>query len=381
MRERAILIHGGGPTPVWNASLAGLALTMRRMTGAPQLLGARFGMGGLLNEEWIDLDAQPEDVLRAVAQAPGSAIGSSRLPISDDDVELAVEVLKRNAIRQVFFNGGNGTMRTALRLHEAAGGAVQVIGIPKTIDNDIPGTDHTPGYASAARFFAIAARDAGEDNRSLPSPVMVLETLGRDTGWITAATVFARVREDDAPHLIYLPEQRVSLERICADVEGMVRRHRRCVVAVCEGQRDERGETFGAEIQIDRDGKQRLASNLGHTLARLIQEQTGLRARSEKPGLTGRSSSLAAPLRDREEAFACGEAAAVAAGEGATGVMVSLDHNGQTGTVCLREVTPGLREFPLSWIDSEGRGVTGEYVLWGKPLIGEVEALTRLPGV
>lgn len=375
---KAVLVHGGGPTAVWNASLAGLVLESRRVAGLPRLYGARWGMAGLLREEWVDLEAQPEELVARVGETPGSAIGSSRHAMQEDDYGRAAEVLRRNEIRVVFLNGGNGTMRTARRLQEAAGERVQVIGIPKTIDNDIPGTDHTPGYGSAARFFAHAARDAGEDNRSLPSPVMVLETLGRDTGWITAATALARTLPDDAPHLTYLPERPIALEAICGHVRAIVAKWGRCVITVCEGQKDELGNPFGADVQRDRDGRQRLAANLGHTLAGLIQERTGLRTRSEKPGLTGRSSGVLASERDRADAFACGAAAARAAREGARGCMVRLDHSGETGLVSLEQVTPGLREFPQEWINAEGNGVTKEYLEWVRPLAGEVASFPRL---
>ncbi|MCL4795019.1 MAG: diphosphate--fructose-6-phosphate 1-phosphotransferase [Bryobacteraceae bacterium] len=377
MSKRAILIHGGGPTAVLNASLAGLALELRRL-GGWELLGARFGMAGLLQEHLIDLDAQPEALLEALAETPGSAIGSSRKPLEDEDFAHAAGILHRRAIDAVFLNGGNGTMRTAARLEQVSAGRLRVIGIPKTIDNDIPGTDHTPGYGSVARFFAHAVRDAGEDNRSLPSPVMVVETLGRDTGWVTAATALARTEEDDAPHLIYLPEQRVPLAEICADVERTVARWGRCVIAVCEGQLDENGLPFGADVQKDRDGMQRLAANLGHRLAQLIEQATGLRARSEKPGLTGRSSGVMVSPRDRADARACGEEAARAAGRGEAGVMVRLDHSGRASTISLGQVTPGLRQFPQEWIAGSGAGVSSEFVEWVKPLAGEVSAWPRL---
>ena len=377
MIRRAILIHGGGPTAVLNASLAGLALELRH-AGQWSLLGARFGFAGLLAEDFLDLDAPAETLLEQIALAPGSALGSSRHPLAGADYERAVDLLRRHGISTAFLNGGNGTMRAARQLAETAGDRLQVIGIPKTIDNDIPGTDHTPGYGSVARFFAHAVRDAGEDNRSLPSPVMVVETLGRDTGWVTAATALARHSPEDAPHLIYLPEQKVSLDAICSDVERVFRRLGRCVIAVCEGQRDENGQPFGADVQVDRDGRQRLAANLGHTLALLIQQQTGLRTRSEKPGLTGRSSAVLASMRDRADARACGVEAARAAGRGESGIMVRLDHSGQTRTINLGEVTPGLRQFPQHWLADQGIGVTEAFVEWLKPLAGEVQGWPRL---
>jgi 6-phosphofructokinase 1 len=270
-------------------------------------------------------------------------------------------------------------MRCALQLARGAGGRLQVIGIPKTIDNDIRGTDHTPGYGSVARFFAHAARDLGADNEALPSPVTVLETLGRDTGWVTAATVLARSRPDDAPHLIYLPERAVPLERIFSDVEDTVRRLGRCVIAVCEGQRDERGGVFGADVQVDRDGIPRLASNLGHTLALLIQQKTGLRTRSEKPGLVGRCFALTTSERDRADAELCGRAAAAAALEGQSEVMVALTScAGETTLAGLEEAGGGLRNFPQEWMSGDQGEPNEVYRAWAKELAGTVPERARL---
>jgi 6-phosphofructokinase 1 len=250
-------------------------------------------------------------------------------------------------------------MRTALDLSGHAG--IQVIGIPKTIDNDLLVTHHTPGYASTAYFFACAARDAGIDNASLPSPICILETLGRNAGWIVAATSLA-----NAAHLVYLPECRVSADRIAADVEAVYRTHGRAVIAVCEGQLDENGQPFGADV--DRE----LASNLGHTMARMLTKKLGIRARAEKPGLIGRSCGLFARERDRREAYACGQAAARAALKGETGVMVALDADGATFLTPLETVAGKERLFPKEWISESGNAVTDEFRIWAEPLVGPV---------
>jgi 6-phosphofructokinase len=263
-------------------------------------------------------------------------------------------------VHTFFYTGGNGSMDTALRMAHCARGAhydLQVIGIPKTIDNDLCVTDRTPGYASTARFFACAARDVGEDNRSLPAPVCVLETLGRNAGWIVAATSLARHAEDDAPHLIYFPERRLSLDRIAADVERVYRRLGRVVVAVCEGQLDDGGRPFGADVDRADSDVQRLASNLGHTLARLLSEKLGIRARAEKPGLLGRCCGEFVAPRDRQEAFACGRAAAVAAGAGESGVMVALRRDSSTFLTPLETVASVERRLPADWIHPDGNDV------------------------
>jgi 6-phosphofructokinase 1 len=379
--KRALLVHGGGPTAVLNASLAGLAWEARSLPGFPPLWAARHGMDGLFGQDWVDLSGLSDSLLQQISLAPGSVIGSSRRPMQKHEFAQAVDLLDSAGFGFVFLTGGNGTMRCAEGLAREAAGRLQVIGIPKTIDNDIPGMDHTPGYGSVARFFAHAARDLGADNRALPTPVVFLETLGRDTGWVTASTALARTRDDDAPHLIYLPERPVSLDHICADVESKVTHLGRCVVAVCEGQRDEQGQPFGADVPPDRDGVRRLASNLGHTLAQLVADRTGLRTRSEKPGLVGRCFALTCSETDRREAEICGRTAARAAHAGASGVMVALQrepvppYRPRTELVGL---AAGLRHFPLSWITPSGNDVLGDYTDWARPLAGLIEPLPCL---
>jgi len=245
-------------------------------------------------------------------------------------------------------------------------------------------TDHTPGYASTARYFAFAARDVGEDNRSLPSPICVLETLGRNAGWIVAATSFARRHEDDAPHLIYLPERPLSLDRIAADVESVYRRLGRAVIAVCEGQLDESGQPFGAAVDRPDVARHRLASNLGHTLAQLLAAKTGLRARAEKPGLLGRSCGPFASSLDRAEAYECGRAAARAAMEARSGCMVAIRresgeaYRSSTFLTPLETVARGERTLPLAWIAPEGNDVLPAFQDYARPLIGDVPGYPRL---
>jgi 6-phosphofructokinase len=379
MPVKAIVAHGGGPTAVINASLAGLIEECRRR--GLRLFGARYGLAGLLRDDVLDLSALDAGLVSGIMASPGSALGSSRLPVTVDDYERLFAFLRRAEIRVFFYTGGNGSMETAQRIAQqarATGCDLQVIGIPKTIDNDLCVTDHTPGYASTARFFACAARDVGEDNRSLPSPICVLETLGRNAGWIVAATSLARRDPDDAPHLIYLPERRISLDRIAADVERVYRRLGRVVVAVCEGQLDENGRAFGADVDRAESDVQRLASNLGHTLARLLSARLGIRARAEKPGLLGRCcGEFAVPL-DRREAFACGQAAAVAAVEGHSDVMVALRRDSSTFLTPLDAVARIERLLPAEWIHPDGYDVLPAFREYAAPLVGDVPGWRHL---
>jgi 6-phosphofructokinase 1 len=375
MPTNAVVAHGGGPTAVINASLAGLIEARRHHGDA--IYGARFGLAGLLRGDLVDLMAVDPDLVRRIGESPGSALGSSRLPLADEDYPRLLDVFQRANLHTFFYTGGNGSMDTALRIAHHARRAqydLQVIGIPKTIDNDLCVTDHTPGYASTARFFACAARDVGEDNRSLPSPVCILETLGRNAGWIVAATSLARHAEDDAPHLIYFPERRLSLDRIAADVERVYRRLGRVVVAVCEGQLDDRGQPFGADVDRAASDAQRLASNLGHTLARLLSEKLGIRARAEKPGLLGRCCGEFATPLDRREAFACGRAAAEAAAAGESGVMVALRRDSSTFLTPLETVARVERRLPTDWIHPDGNDLLPAFRDYAAPLVGEILA-------
>lgn len=379
MPKHAVVAHGGGPTAVINASLAGLVAEHHRRGG--ELYGARYGLAGLLRGDLVDLTALDPGLLQRIGEAPGSALGSSRLPLAGDDYARLLDAWRRADIHTFFYTGGNGSMDTALRIAQHARSAryeLQVIGIPKTIDNDLQVTDHTPGYASTARFFACAARDVGEDNRSLPSPVCVLETLGRNAGWIVAATSLARRAADDAPHLIYFPERRLSLDRIAADVERVYRRLGRVVLAVCEGQLDDAGRPFGADVDRAASETQRLASNLGHTLARLLSEKLGIRARAEKPGLLGRCCGDYAVALDRRESYACGRAAAVAAAEGESGVMVALRRDSSTFLTPLETVARPERVLPPEWIHPDGNDLMPAFREYAAPLVGEVPGWARL---
>ena len=376
----ALVVHSGGPTAVINASLAGIVEEARRLSAFGSLLGARHGIDGLLGETFVDLSAVDPRRLASVAQAPGSALGSSRRAVTDADLDRALAVCRARDIRVLFYTGGNGSMETAHRLAtlaRAAGQALAVVGVPKTIDNDLTGTDHAPGYGSAARFFACAARDIAADNRALPDQVQVLEVLGRNAGWIAAATDLVPRDPDAGPHLIYLPERPLPSSRLLDDVQHVFDRLHRCVVVVCEGQLDEQGGAFGADVRVSSRGT--LATNLGHCLARLITRHLGLKARAEKPGLFGRSSAALRSEVDWREARLCGEAAVRAAVDGVSGVMVGLDRSSgeeyaiTTRLVPLERVAGVQRLFPLDWIDDGNRGIQPAFHDYAAPIVGSLE--------
>jgi ATP-dependent phosphofructokinase / diphosphate-dependent phosphofructokinase len=382
----ALVAHSGGPTPVINASLLGTVEEARLHPGISGLYGARFGIDGILKEDFVDLFAQPGDLLQRIGHAPASALGSSRREVLPDDLARTLEILLRHNIRYFFYTGGNGSMGTALQIEQAANRAgmpLQVIGIPKTIDNDLLVTDHTPGHASTARFFAHAVRDIGADNRSLPNQVEIIEVLGRNVGWLAAATSFAKTDPDDAPHLIYFPENRLPLEKLFEDVSKIFGRLQRCVVVICEGQLDPDGEPFGADVRAGSRGS--LAQNLGHRLAVLISTRLKIRARSEKPGLLGRASSAYITQTDWQEAHLCGRQAVQAAMAEHSGVMITLVREPgpgycvHTGEAPLEQVAFVERPFPAEWMNANQTDVLQSYREYASPLIGSVETIARLP--
>jgi ATP-dependent phosphofructokinase / diphosphate-dependent phosphofructokinase len=221
-------------------------------------------------------------------------------------------------------------------------------------------------------------------NRSLPSPISVLEVLGRNAGWVSAATALARSHPDDAPHLIYFPEKPVSLDRIAADAEQVYRRLGRVSMVVCEGQLDEKGTAFGADVDRPASAVHRLASNLGHTLARLLSAKLNLRARAEKPGLFGRCCGPLASELDRREARECGRAAARAAHNGESRVMIAIrresmnPYRGTTFLTPLESVAGQERLLPGEWINSAGNDVTSDFLAYASPLVPPVQPYAHL---
>ncbi|HEX7359666.1 MAG TPA: diphosphate--fructose-6-phosphate 1-phosphotransferase [Bryobacteraceae bacterium] len=389
MAGAALVAHGGGPTAVLNASLLGVVEEAREHKQISALYGAKFGISGILEQNFVDLLQQSDETLLSAALTPSSALGTSRREVTEQDLDRVLAIFRAHGVRYFFYNGGNGTMGTAGQIQALArrkGQQLEVVGIPKTIDNDLLATDHAPGYPSAARFFALAARDIGADNLALPGQVEFLEVLGRNVGWLAAATSLARRDADDAPHLIYLPETPLPQEQLLDDVQRVFDRLGRCVVAVCEGQLDEHGEAFGADVRTGSRGS--LAMNLGHRLARLITERLNIRARSEKPGLLGRVSSLCIADADWSEARLCGARAVAAAVAGHGGNMVTLrrDENSpeyriDTALAPLEEVALRERHFPAEWRNAEGNGILPEFQNYVLPLVGEIAPLAQIQDI
>jgi ATP-dependent phosphofructokinase / diphosphate-dependent phosphofructokinase len=386
MKNNILIAHSGGPSPVINASLAGIIHAAHQNPTIDRIYVATYGIEGLLHKAIIDItDITPDDI-ELLKNTPSSAIGTCRYKISEPEYATIIAILKEYRIGTLFYTGGNDSMDTCLKLSRIAAD-IQIIGVPKTIDNDLFGTDHTPGYGSAARFAALATKELGLDIRALPIHVSVLELMGRNAGWITAASYFARDRAGDAPHLVYLPERPLSENQILDEVQAAYRQHGGIVVVVCEGLKDEHGRSFVQpkhESDFDSFGHP-IPGGVSDYVSRLITRRLGIRSRSEKPGLIGRGSLSVFSDVDREESFQLGSYALQSTVDGASGIMVGY-HRTQAViksssafscatygidfcNIPLNEVANVERLFPKEWILSSSE-VHQDFFDYARPLLG-----------
>jgi ATP-dependent phosphofructokinase / diphosphate-dependent phosphofructokinase len=377
-----LLIQAGGPTQVINESLYAALDETRRLSGAGKVFGARRGLEGLIRGELADLDLLTQTQLEQIRNSPGAVLGSSRVKPSDAQMNGILKHLRELDIHQVLMIGGNGTMQAALALSRFCHSEryeLQVIGIPKTVDNDINGTDRCPGYASAARFIAQSTRDLGMDVRSLSQPVSILETMGRDVGWLAAATVMAKKEKRDAPHLVYIPEIVFDLERFLADLDAILKKQDWAIVVVSEGIRDSAGRPVyeNAEHSQRDEFNRPLPGGVGRCLAEIVTRRLKVRCRDEKPGLLGRASMLHITRRDKADAELVGRAACRALAADETEKMVALmplrnESQAETTLLPLESVSAEARSVPREWICDDNPPTNGLFADYLRPLIGEL---------
>ena len=378
MAGKLLIVHGGGPTAVINCSLYGAVTEAVRSGRVDGVYAANGGMGGLLREDFIRLDTLPESTLATLLTTPGSAIGTSRDAMEAPEYARAAEVIGKNGFDFLLCNGGNGTMDTCGKIYEACRGAatpVLVAGIPKTVDNDLAVTDHAPGFASAARYIAGVTREICADVRGLPIHVSVIEAMGRNAGWITAAAALARQDGDIGPDLIYLPERDFDEAAFLRDVERLWARGKGVVAVVSEGLHGPGGKPLVPPIF--QTGRSTYFGDISAHLAQLVIKELGIKARSEKPGLMNRSSiSWRSPV-DCREAEEAGRAAVQAVLSGQTGVMPAIrrlssePYETELFLAPIREVMLTERTMPAEYINEAGNGVTEAYCAWLRPLLGE----------
>lgn len=378
MAGKLLIVHGGGPTAVINCSLYGAVTEAVRSGRVDGVYAANGGMGGLLREDFLRLDTLPESTLAALLTTPGSAIGTSRDAMEAPEYARAAEVIGKNGFDFLLCNGGNGTMDTCGKIYEAcrsAGTPVRVAGIPKTVDNDLAVTDHAPGFASAARYIAGVTREICADVRGLPIHVSVIEAMGRNAGWITAAAALARQDGDIGPDLIYLPERDFDEAAFLRDVERLWARGKGVVAVVSEGLHGPGGKPLVPPIF--QTGRSTYFGDISAHLAQLVIKELGIKARSEKPGLMNRSSICWRSPVDCREAEEAGRAAVQAVLSGQTGVMPAIrrlssePYETELFLAPIREVMLTERTMPAEYINEAGNGVTEAYCAWLRPLLGE----------
>lgn len=369
-----MIIHGGGPTAVINASLYGV-LTEAKKQQARKVYAARGGTGGLLKGQVCDLLNLTDGQIAQLLQTPGSAIGSSRDALSALDYERMLDVLKQLDINAVLVNGGNGSMDMAYKLHlqcEKAG--IHVMGVPKTMDNDLPATDHSPGFGSAARFIANAVAEICCDIASMPIHITVIETLGRNAGWLTAATALA-VDSGFGPDLVYVPERLFDEVRFLDDCQKLIARKGHGVIVAAEGLKNLQAQPLVKPSLTQ--GRTTYYGNVAAYLSELITSELGFKARNEKPGLLIRSSMALVSRTDRAEAVEVGKMACRLALQGECGKMLGFrrlsNQPYRCELVCFPLAKVRLKEqtLPLAFINEEGNHIRKEFNDWCRPLIGE----------
>jgi 6-phosphofructokinase len=394
LKGNAVVGQAGGPTVVINQSLVGVIQEVQKHPQIEQLLGARHGVRGVIEDNFIDLKRQPTEMLEIVARTPASALGATRDKPNEEYCARIFEGFRRHNVRYFFYIGGNDSAQTASivnRISQREKYELQVVHVPKTIDNDLLVTDHCPGFGSAAKFIASAFIGDNLDNRALPG-VKINVLMGREAGFLTAASILARRREDDGPHLIYVPERPFLLERFYEDVAAVVGKYGRCLVAVSEGIRDAEGTHWAIKLakQVEKDsfGNVQLSAGagaLGEFLAGMLKQKLPQvkRVRADTYGYLQRSFPGCTSEVDAWEARLVGQMAvsyAVGAGgrDGSVALVRLPGTSYAVGTefVPLERVAPAMPPFtkslPSEYISPADNYISDKFLSYVQPLVGEL---------
>ncbi len=382
LKGRCVFAQSGGPTTVINASIAGGLLEALENESVTGVLCAHHGIKGVLDEDFFDISLEDKAELEALKHTPASAFGSVRYklknPAEDDtDYRRILEVFKKYDVRYFFYNGGNDSMDTCDKISkymQKSGYDVNVIGIPKTIDNDLCGTDHCPGYGSAAKYIANSIMEINRDASIYPSPlVVVVEIMGRNAGWLTAASKLASVNGFGAD-LIYLPETPFSYEKFLSDVKTVVDAKKYCVVAVSEGIRFENGKYVGEDqSSTDVFGHSQLGGVC--SILKAKAKSLGLKCKAVELNILQRCAAHCASDTDIEESFNAGRQAVKKAVDGETDKMIAFRRKpGETYEIeyvaePLSSAANAEKQIPAEWITADGTNLTDDFVAYALPLI------------
>jgi len=391
LKGKMVIGQSGGPTAVINQSLVGAILAARGQDTITGILGARHGIAGIMNEDFVVLTTQSAKQLEQVANTPAAALGSVRLKPGAAECEKVFEVFRKNDVRYFFYIGGNDSAETAYIISEMAKDANYdfcTIHIPKTIDNDLKVTDHCPGFASAARFVALAFMGDDRDNYAL-SGVKINVVMGRHAGFLTAASALARQADGDGPHLVYLPERVFDVEQFRVDVRRVVGECGRCVVAVSEGIADVDGNPIASSGERDSHGNIQLSGTgaLGDALAAHVKaafKGETVRVRADTFGYLQRSYPTIISSVDAREAREVGQMAvkhAVSAGENGSVAIRRVSNEPYTSEYFITPLSSVAKETTAmsdTYINAEGNDVTTSWLNYIRPLVGDLPVIGRL---
>ncbi len=384
LKGKAVVGQSGGCTAVINQSLAGVVEAARACPAITGILGSRNGIEGILNHSFVDLKAKPLKLIRAIAQSPSAALGSSRYKLKPGDDRKIVANLRKNNIRYVFLIGGNDTANTSLRIANVAEKAryeLRVIHIPKTIDNDLMETDHCPGYGSVARFAAITTQEAALDTKAMKNvdPVKIIELMGRNSGWIVAASALLKKSPADAPHILLIPEVPFNETAFVKRTEAVLQSVGYCIIVISETIRDYGGNRIGRKIEGV------IADPFGHhyvegtsaRLASILEKALKVRARFDKPGTIQRMSMAYISETDQKEAYQAGVHAVKWALRGISKVMVGLKRKPginyaiEYQPVSLEKIPNRERDLPAEFFDKKKAIITPAFMEYALPLLGK----------
>jgi 6-phosphofructokinase 1 len=385
LKGACILAQSGGPTAVINASAYGVISTALASEAITKVYGAQHGIKGVLNDILFDMDKEDPQELKLLLNTPSSELGSCRYKMADPDKDdtdykRILEIFKKYDVRYFFYNGGNDSMDTCNKISkymEKCGYECRVMGVPKTIDNDLFGTDHCPGYGSAAKYIATSMAEIYKDAYVYDTgTIVVVEIMGRHAGWLAGAAALAGI-SDAAPDLLYLPEVDFDLDRFIDDVSAIYNSKGKCLVAVSEGIHYSDG-TFVSEAKTsatDGFGHAQLGG-LAARLTEIIKQRTGAKVRGIELSLLQRCGAHLASQTDIDEAYSAGKVAVESAVNGITDKMVGFKREYVDGKyVCKTELLPltivanAEKKVPREWINEAGNGVNQEFIDYALPLI------------
>ena len=397
MRGNIVVGQSGGPTAVINSSVAGVYAAAKKL-GVKKIYGLVHGIQGFLQDNLIDLGEYLDDEtgIELLKRTPSAFLGSCRFKMPkieghEEVYEKVFEIMEKHDIECLFYAGGNDSMDTVKMLSDYAAAhnkPQRFMGVPKTIDNDLPVTDHCPGYGSAAKYIATSMKEIIRDNESFgveKPTVCIVEIMGRHAGWLTAAAALSRGDDCSGPDAIYLPEVTFDMDKFMEKVKYLSETKSSVVIAVSEGIALADGrfvcELGNASDFVDAFGHKQL-SGCAATLANKVAAETGLKTRAVEFSTLQRAATHLASLTDINEAFQVGHDAVMAAEEGKTGMMITLDRNGddpyQCGTSAydIHAIANVERPVPAEWITEDGCDVNDGYVKYARPLImGELQPL------